>query len=85
MKRLLSDFKIAFWGLLALPLGLIAFLAYAEVVTFLDPLITIFLGGGFVLAMLVVVGKLIWNLKDFIVSIFKDDKEVNEKGFKKHF
>lgn len=85
MKKHLSDFKVALLGLLALPIGLIAFLAYAKVITFLDPLITIVMGGGFVIAVLIILWKLLFNLKDFVVSIFKDDKEVNDKGFKKHF
>lgn len=85
MKKHLSDFKVAILGLLALPLGLLAFLAYAGIVNYFDPLITIILGGGFVIAILLGLGKLIFNLKDFIVSIFKENKETDEKGFKKHF
>jgi hypothetical protein len=41
------------------------------------------IGGGFILALLVVVINLLINLKDFIVSIFKKNDEVDEKGFKK--
>ncbi len=85
MKKYLSDFKVAILGLLALPLGLLAFLVYAGIVNYFDPLITIIMGGGFVLAVLIGLGKLLFNLKDFVVSLFKENKERDEKGFKKHF
>lgn len=72
-------------GLTVFPLAVIFYLIYAHTVSFLDPLLTIVIGGGFALAILAMVVGLILNLKDFIVSIFKENKELDEKGFKKHF
>lgn len=63
----------------------IIYFFYVHIVSFLDPILTIVLGGGFVLAILVGIGMFFLNMKDFIVSIFKDDKTKDEKGFKKHF
>lgn len=80
-----EHFKMIVAGLLGFPLMLVIYYLYAHVVSFLDPLLTIVLGGGFVLALLVGVGMFFVNMKDFIVSIFKDDKTKDRKGFKKHF
>lgn len=85
MKKLFEESKVIFFGILSLPLGLVMWLAYVHIVSFLDPLITIVLGGGFIIAVLIGIVNLIINLKDFIVSIFKDDKTRDERGFKKHF
>jgi hypothetical protein len=72
-------------GLSCFPLAIIFFLVYAHVVSFLDPFLTIVLGGGFLLAIILILGLFLRNMKDFIVSIFKENKEVDSKGFKKHF
>lgn len=80
-----EDLKTAFKALLALPIGFGAYLLYVHVVSALDGIFTIVLGGAFMLVILATLYWLIVNLKDFIKSIFKDDKEVNDKGFKKHF
>jgi hypothetical protein len=62
---------------------LIFYLFYVHIISLLDPILSIVIGGGFILALLVVVINLLINLKDFIVSIFKKNDEVDEKGFKK--
>lgn len=80
-----DDIKTALKALIALPIGLIAYMVYIHLVSALDGVFTLVLGGAFVLVILATVYWLIINLKDFFKSIFKDNKEVNEKGFKKHF
>lgn len=72
-------------GLVSFPILLLIYFFYVHIVSLLDPILTIVLGGGFILALLVGVGMFFLNMKDFIVSIFKDDKTKDEKGFKKHF
>lgn len=72
-------------GLTIIPLGIIFYLIYAYTVSILDPILTIFIGGGFALAIIAIIVGLAFNLKDFVVSIFKENKEVDHKGFKKHF
>lgn len=81
----MKEFKSAILGALCIPLGLVVFFIYTKVVTYLDPVLTIVIGGGFWLAILAIVAWFIWNMKDFIKSIFKKDNSVNDKGFKKHF
>lgn len=71
-------------GLLTLPMAILFFIFYAHIVSLLDPILTFVFGGALVLALLVGSFNLIVNLKDFIVSIFKDDKTKNDRGFKKN-
>lgn len=78
MKRVLI-------GLSVFPMAVIFYLLYIHVISLLDPILMIVIGGGGILAVLASVYWLIVNIKDFIVSIFKENKEVDEKGFKKHF
>lgn len=81
----MKDIKSAILGGLCIPLGVIIYLIYAHVVSFLEPALSIVIGGGFFLAILGTIAWFFWNLKDFIISIFKKDNSVNDKGFKKHF
>lgn len=84
VKRFFEDFKIAILAMMALPLGLIMYLVYVHVVSLLDPILSIVFGGGFLLAILICIFSFFVNLKDFVVSIFKDDDTLDERGFKKH-
>ena len=68
-----------------LALGVIFYLVYVHVISlFAYPVAIVYaifiivVLGGFLIV-------LFSNLKDFVVSIFKENKEVDEKGFKKHF
>lgn len=81
----MKDLKSAILGALCIPLGFVVFIIYAKIVTYFEPLIAFVIGGGFTLAILGIIAWFFWNLKDFIISIFKKDNSVNEKGFKKHF
>jgi hypothetical protein len=85
MKRFIEGLKHYVLVLISLPLGLVMWLVYVHTVSILDPILTIVLGGGFILAMLLGLINILIILKDFIVSIFKDDKTRDERGFKKHF
>lgn len=80
-----EDFKTAFKALLALPIGFAAYMIYIHVVSALDGVFTILFGGALIIVFLAALYWFIVNMKDFVVSIFKDDDERNEKGFKKHF
>lgn len=80
-----ETFKTALKTLLALPIGFGAYILYIHVVSVLDGVFTIVLGGAFLLVILATAYWLVDNLKDFIISIFKKDNSVNEKGLKKHF
>jgi hypothetical protein len=70
-------------GLSVFPMCVIFYLLYVHVISLLDPILSLGIGGVFILALLVVVIKFLINLKDFVVSIFKDKNEVDENGFKK--
>jgi hypothetical protein len=70
-------------GLSVFPMFVIFYLLYTHAISLLDPILSLGIGGLFLLALVVVVVKFLINLKDFIVSIFKDKKEVDERGFKK--
>ncbi|MGG4267443.1 hypothetical protein [Peribacillus simplex] len=82
MKKHLKTIVIS---VLAFPLTAILYLTYVHIVSFLDPVLSIVIGGAFVLAVLGIVLGLVLCMKDFIVSIFKKNNEVDGKGFKKHF
>jgi hypothetical protein len=79
----LKHLKTILIGLSVFPMCLIFYLFYVHIISLLDPILSIVIGGGFILALLVVVINFLINLKDFIVSIFKKNDEVDEKGFKK--
>ncbi|WNS74229.1 hypothetical protein RRV45_15065 [Bacillus sp. DTU_2020_1000418_1_SI_GHA_SEK_038] len=81
MKKLFEYLSPLFW----IPLGIVIYLAYIHTISFLDPLLSIVFGGIFFLVVIVGVVKLLIVIKDIVVSIFKDDKTRDEKGFKKHF
>jgi hypothetical protein len=72
-------------GLSVFPMFVLLYMIYIHVISALDPILSLVIGGGFIIAILLSIFWLIVNIKDFVVSIFKDNKEVNEKGFKKHF
>jgi Na+-transporting methylmalonyl-CoA/oxaloacetate decarboxylase gamma subunit len=71
-------------GLSVFPLAIIFYLLYAHVVSFLDPILTIVLGGGFALALLILLFRLIMGIVYFVKTMFKDDKELDKRGFKKN-
>ena len=85
LKSFFQEFKALIFIILSLPLGLIMYIVYANVVTFLDPVLTLIFGGGFLLFILSILFWIFINLKDFVVSIFKKDDTRDERGFKKHF
>lgn len=84
MKALFEKVKFGTLVLISLPLGLLIWLVYANVVNFLDPVLTVVVGGAFWVVIGIMVILFLLNIKDFIVSIFKDDDTRNEKGFKKN-
>ncbi|MEK5065884.1 hypothetical protein [Cytobacillus sp. FSL R5-0596] len=84
MKALFDKVKFGTLVLISLPLGLLIWLIYAKVLNFLDPILTIVVGGAFWLVIALMVVMFLVNIKDFIISIFKDDDTRNEKGFKKN-
>jgi uncharacterized membrane protein (DUF485 family) len=77
-------FKSVLVGLSVFPLAIIFYLLYAHVVSFLDPILTIVLGGGFALALLILLFRLIMGIVYFVKTMFKDDKELDKRGFKKN-
>jgi uncharacterized membrane protein (DUF485 family) len=80
MKEHLKSILI---GLSVFPMGVVFYLIYVHVISFLDPFLSLVIGGGFILALLVIIVSFFLNLKDFVVSIFKKDSGVDDKGFKK--
>jgi hypothetical protein len=84
LKAFFDNVKFGTLVLISLPLGLLIWLIYANVVNFLDPVLTVVVGGAFWLAIGIMLILFLVNVKDFIVSIFKDDETRNKKGFKKN-
>ncbi|MGD6898593.1 hypothetical protein [Bacillus infantis] len=84
MKKMFENFKYGTFVLLSIPIGLVMWLLYVNLVTFLDPVFTVVIGGAFWLLLAAALIVLLINIKDFIVSIFKDDDTRDEKGFKKN-
>jgi hypothetical protein len=72
-------------GLTVFPMAVIFFLVYVHVISFLDPILSIGIGGLFWIIVLVLLWKLVVIIKDVVVSMFKENKEVDHRGFKKHF
>ncbi|MBU8770342.1 hypothetical protein [Cytobacillus oceanisediminis] len=57
---------------------------YNVVYPLVEPVVAVVVGGAFGIALLIIIFMFFVNIKDFIVSIFKDDDTRNEKGFKKN-
>lgn len=74
--------KTVFVALVGVPLAFVFYLIYVFVI---DTYLTAVYAVLFIPLVLAVLYWLVVNLKDFVVSIFKENKEVDEKGFKKHF
>lgn len=59
------------------------YFVYIHLISLLDPLLSIVVGGAFFLLIVLVLINFFVNIKDFVVSIFKKDRGVDEKGFKR--
>jgi hypothetical protein len=70
-------------GLGIFAIGVVFYLAYIHLISLLDPILTIVVGGAFWLAILAGLWKLIVILKDIVMSIFSKKEELDERGFKK--
>lgn len=79
---IMNQLKLLLYGILSLPLGFALYLIYVHFVSLLDPLLTIFFGGGILIAMLMLVFVVVKNVSYVIYSMFKKDRGVDEKGFK---
>lgn len=81
MKKNLSFLLLTLAGLV---IGLVFYLSYIHVVSWLAYPIGILVLIAVVVVGFLALGNFFVNIKDFIVSIFKDDDTRNEKGFKKN-
>lgn len=82
MKKGIYFFFSTIFGLI---IGLVFFLIYIHAVSWLAYPIGLLVVLAVVIVGVLWLGHLAVNIKDFIVSIFKDDDTRDEKGFKKHF
>ncbi len=82
LKKGVRSFLLTIGGL---ALGLIFYLLYVHVISLFAYPVSIVYAAFIILVLGGFIIVLFSNLKDFVISMFKDNKEVDEKGFKKHF
>lgn len=81
MKK--GEIKDIILGALCIPFGFVLFYIYAKVVTYFDPLISLVIGGGFLIAVILLCIRFFNAFGYFIYSVFKKDRGVDKNGFKK--